>query len=88
MMLLVLNVIFGAAVGLRFKVFVLFPAILASMVLTTGIAAAQDYGLWPTLIAIVASITGIQVGFLGVILTRYFTSARQPSPLRASGSVR
>ena len=78
----ILSMLFGVALGLRFKVLVLFPAILMSLVLNAGIAAAQGNDLWATLLAIALSAIGIQVGFLGGISARYFLMARRP-PHRA-----
>jgi hypothetical protein len=84
MMLIVLGIILGAALGLRFTVLVLFPATLLSFALIASVAAARGYGLWPTLIAVALSITGIQVGFLGAISTRYFMTARRSAHLRGA----
>jgi hypothetical protein len=79
----ILSMFFGAALGLRFKVLVLVPAILVSLALNAGIAAAQGSDLWPTLIAMALSIIGIQVGFLGGISARFFIIARRPPHVRA-----
>jgi|SRR5450631_2365513 hypothetical protein len=85
MKLLVLSLIFGAALGLRFNVLILLPAILLSLTLNAGIAAAQGYGLWDTLLATALSITGIQIGFLGGFSSRYFITAWRSPPLRGAG---
>jgi len=43
--------------------------------LNADIAVAHGRGLWPTLIAIALSVTGLQLGFLGGLSTRYFIAA-------------
>ena len=55
MTVLILSMLFGAALGLRFKVFVLFPAILVSLVINAGVAVAQGNDLWATLLAMDSS---------------------------------
>jgi hypothetical protein len=85
MMLLVLSLLIGAALGMRFGVLILLPAILLSLALNAGIAAAQDSGLWDTLLAIALSITGIQIGFLAGSSARYFITAWRSPPLRGAG---
>jgi hypothetical protein len=61
---------------MRFKVFILFPAILVCLGLNADIAAAHGSGLWPTLLAIALSLTGLQLGFLGGLVIRYTTPLR------------
>jgi hypothetical protein len=75
MMLIILNILCGALLGMRFKVFILFPAILVSVGLNADIAAAHGSGLWPTLLAIALSLTGLQLGFLGGLVTRHAMAA-------------
>jgi hypothetical protein len=70
MTFMVLNILCGALLGMRFKVFILFPAILVSIGLNADIAAAHSSGLWPALLAIALSLTGLQLGFLGGLMTR------------------
>ena len=81
MMLMIFSIFCGAVLGMRFKVLILFPAILVCLALNAGIAAAHGGSLWPTLIAIALSVTGLQLGFLGGLSTRYFMAAsRAPDP--------
>jgi predicted lysophospholipase L1 biosynthesis ABC-type transport system permease subunit len=75
MTVMILSILCGAVLGMRFKVFILFPAILVSLALNAEIAAAHGSGLWPTLIAIALSVTGLQLGFLGGLSARYFIAA-------------
>jgi hypothetical protein len=57
---------------MRFKVQALVPAILLSLAINTGLAAAHGAGLGHTLLEMVASIIGLQVGFVGGLSTRSF----------------
>jgi hypothetical protein len=82
----IFSMLFGAVLGLRFKAFILFPAILASLALNAGVAAAQGNDLWPTVFAMTLSILAIQVGFLGGISTLHFIMARRPPLVRAPGT--
>ena len=43
----------GFALGLRFRVLVLVPALLVCMVVIAGIGVALRAGIWPTAIAII-----------------------------------
>jgi hypothetical protein len=54
----------GAVLGTRFNVFILFPAMLAGVLLNIGIASTQGTGFWQVLIALALSITGLQLGFV------------------------
>jgi hypothetical protein len=54
----------GAVLGTRFNVFILFPAMLAGVLLNIGIASAQGTGFWQMLIALALSITGLQLGYV------------------------
>jgi hypothetical protein len=55
MMVMILSILCGALLGMRFRVFILFPAILICLGLNADIAAAHGSGLWPTLFAIALS---------------------------------
>jgi hypothetical protein len=64
MTLMILSTLVGGVLAMRFKVFVLSPAMLLSVALNVGIASAQASSLWETLPAIVLSFTGLQLGFV------------------------
>lgn len=83
MTITIFSMLFGAVLGLRFKAFILFPAILVSLALNAGVAAAQGDDLWATVFAMTLSILAMQVGFLGGISTRHFIMARRPPLMRA-----
>jgi hypothetical protein len=68
--LMIVGLAIGAVLGMRFNVFVLFPAMLVAVPVSVGIASVQGGGVWHTLLAIVLSITALQLGFLvgGIVL--------------------
>jgi hypothetical protein len=82
--LMISGLAIGAVLGTRFNIFVLFPAMLVDVPVNVGIASVRGGGLWPTLLSIVLSITGLQLGFLvgGMAL-----QARQQQPLQPNGDV-
>src|SRR5580704_12593414 len=57
-----LSTLFGAVLGMRFKVFAVFPAIGTIIALTVFIVFAQGGGFGSTLLAIVLTVTGLEVG--------------------------
>ena len=85
MMYMILSIFCGAVLGIRFKVLILFPAILVCLAIDASIAAAHGSGLWPTLIALALSVTGLQLGFLGGLSARYFVAASRPPARRPPG---
>jgi len=64
MMLVMTALLTGALLGLRFKAFILVPAVVigSATVLIVGIARSDS--IWPTLLATVLAITALQVGYL------------------------
>jgi hypothetical protein len=73
------NLCIGAAVGLRFRVLALLPVIFLEFVILTAIALALDYGGQWTVLANLAGIICVQVGYLGGILSRPLFSAAGPA---------
>jgi hypothetical protein len=67
----VIGVAVGIALGLRFKVFVLVPAITLAVIfaLTVGVARGDNFGL--IVLAMVISGVAIQLGYLvGIFLAK------------------
>jgi hypothetical protein len=89
-MVFCLSVIVGATLGLRFKVFILFPAIIASIALLEGASIVFGGHFRPTLLAVALSTVGLQLGFVAGICARHFLVARRETLARprpaASGS--
>jgi hypothetical protein len=95
LMLMILSTLFGAVLGTRFKVWVLFPTIFVSAALLAVAAAAHGSGLWSATVSIVLCATGLQIGFLGGVATRFVVATARAPRLRgtrpttaASGSAR
>lgn len=61
---IIVSVLAGTAIGFRFKIFMVVPAILAAAVTTAAIATAQSETLWVVASAVGLSIAGLQIGYL------------------------
>ena len=64
MMLVMTALLTGALLGLRFKAFILVPAVVigSATVLIVGIARSDS--IWPTLLAAALAVTALQMGYL------------------------
>jgi hypothetical protein len=72
----------GAALGLRFRVFALLPVIFLEFVILTATGIALDHGGQWIVLANLAAVVCVQVGYIGGILPRFLSStARQDQPL-------
>ena len=60
----------GAMLGLRFKVFVLVPAIALSSVASCSIGIAHGNSLWSILLVTFFVVTALQIGYFAGTLTR------------------
>jgi hypothetical protein len=81
MILLIISMLIGAVLGMRFKVLVLFPGIFFSSMLLAAAAVANGSTLWSAVLSMVLSATGLQIGFLGGVATRFVVAAaRTPRP--------
>ena len=67
----ILALLLGAVLGMRFKVLVLLPAIACAVIIVaTGGIASGVHGLAIVVMAVVASIC-LQLGYFGGVMTRY-----------------
>jgi hypothetical protein len=64
-------VLIGAALGQRFKVFILVPAIVIGSAAGLGFGMAQNSNLWSVLLIIALTITALQMGYLGGAVIRF-----------------
>jgi hypothetical protein len=72
----------GAAFGLRFRVFALLPVIFLEFIILTASGIALDHGGQWILLAILAGVVCVQVGYIGGIIARFlFSTARLDQPL-------
>ena len=78
----------GAAIGLRFRVFVLFPLILVSFVVVTAWGLAQGQTGWSVILTDLIIGACLQFGYLGGTLPRFVLiaarlgRAENPAPVR------
>lgn len=61
----------GVLLGLRFKVFVLVPAIAISLGANFAIGIAKGSGIWPILFSTFITIAGLQIGYLVGVAIRF-----------------
>ena len=81
--LLIISAIAGILLGLRFKVFVLVPAVvlLAAMVVL-GARAVSGQGPVPTALLVLGAVASLQIGYVGGALLQITVLARLPSRYR------
>lgn len=78
----------GSALGLRFRVFVLLPAILITMAVITVGGIAQGAGIGTISVMNVIGATCLQFGYLGGVLLWSRTSSRRLGEASRSHPVR
>jgi hypothetical protein len=62
---MILSTLLGAVLGTRFKVLVLFPAMLVGATMAIGEAVAQGAGFGAGLLGVIETAFALQMGFLG-----------------------
>jgi hypothetical protein len=88
LILVALVLLFGAVLGMRFKVLILVPAIGFAAVAVLAGGLATNATLPAILLAAVLASIGLQVGYFGGIVTRYsMTLARTADQRKASRQV-
>jgi hypothetical protein len=79
-----ISLLVGAALGQRFKVMVLMPAIAIVLVLAVGTGVAHAQTAWSIVLMAVAAATCLQIGYLiGIFIRHVLVAAlsRRSSPL-------
>jgi len=61
----------GAALGLRFRIFVLLPVILLGLFVCTAIGLAQGTTIWSIMLTNLIAATCLQIGYLGGALLKF-----------------
>ena len=61
----------GAALGLRFRIFVLLPVILLGLFVCTAIGLAQGTTIWSIMLTNLIGATCLQIGYLGGALLKF-----------------
>jgi hypothetical protein len=86
--LLISGTLLGAVLGLRFKVFVLFPAILIGAVILAAIELLRGDSVSAIALAIMAWALSLQFGYLAGLFTRFVVAAsRSPRLARDRASL-
>ena len=68
--IVIIHVLAGVALGLRFKVLILLPAVNLTMLFAAIVGVARGDMFWSIAIAMILLVTAIQVGYLAGILIR------------------
>jgi hypothetical protein len=77
----------GSALGLRFRVFVLFPVILLGLIASTAYGLAQGTTIWSITITNLVGATCLQFGYLGGALLKGLIFAGRFDGTKSSQSV-
>ena len=72
----------GAPLGVRFRVLVLIPAIILTVVTAGGFEMAQHQGAWSSALTTIAAVIAMQMGYLGgacvcVVAARAMTAVQK-----------
>ena len=73
----------GAVLGTRFRVQVLFPAAIFSLVTVAAVAAFKGSAVSSAILAIIVSVFSLQIGYLGGLFTRFSMAASRVTSLRS-----
>jgi hypothetical protein len=87
LMVIICSSLVGAVLGTRFKVQVLFLVAPAAFVVTAAIMGISQSAFGSALLAGIAAVVALQIGYFGGLLTRFsIAAARVPpkEPLRSS----
>jgi hypothetical protein len=68
--IVIIHVLAGAALGLRFKVMILVPALTLTMLFAAMVGVTRGDQFWSVAVAMILLGTAIQVGYLAGILIR------------------
>jgi hypothetical protein len=78
----------GSALGLRFKIFVLLPAILLGLLVGTAYGIAHGETTWSITLTNVVGATCLQLGYLSGALLKFLVFAERFDGAKSSQSVR
>jgi hypothetical protein len=68
MVIAALFLLIGGALRFRFKVLILLPAIILTVIVTGSIEISQGQDLWSSTLATLAAVIAIQIGYLSGIV--------------------
>jgi hypothetical protein len=72
----------GAVLGLRYKVFILVPAVLFAILAVIGASVARGAGIWTIVLEVLVGATALQLGYVGGSAFTLVRSVRKPSRVR------
>jgi hypothetical protein len=78
----------GAALGLRFRIFVLLPVILLGLFACTAFGLVQSTAIWSIMLTNVIGATCLQIGYLGGALLKFLVFTSRFEGTRSSQSAR
>jgi hypothetical protein len=78
----------GSALGLRFRIFVLLPAISLGLFVCTAFGLTQGTAIWSIMLTNVIGATCLQLGYLGGALLKFLIFAGRFDGTRSSQSAR
>ena len=73
----------GAVLGIRFRVQVLFPAVVFNLMTVATVAAFKGSAVSSAILAIIVSVTSLQIGYFGGLFTRFCMAASRAVSLRS-----
>jgi len=88
MILALISLLAGAALGMRFKVLVLVPAIGFTLLVAAGTGLGRGDSLGTVLLMAAAAVASLQIGYFGGGIIRYVMSAARLSGLRTAHPAR
>jgi hypothetical protein len=78
----------GAALGLRFRIFVLLPVMLLGLFVGTAFGLVQSAAIWSIMLTNVIGATCLQIGYLGGTLLKFLVFTGRLEGTRGSQSAR
>ena len=63
--LTIVTIIVAAVLGLRYKVFILLPAVTFVLVFVIGVGVARGAGIWRIALDMMVATTALQLGYAG-----------------------
>jgi predicted neutral ceramidase superfamily lipid hydrolase len=88
MILALISLLAGAALGMRFKVLVLVPAIGFILLVAAGTGLGRGDSLGTVLLMAAAAVTSLQIGYFGGGIIRYVMATTRMGGLRTSQAAR
>jgi hypothetical protein len=82
--LAIIGVVVGILLGLRYKILILVPALMLAMILAIIVGVASADSFWSIVLATIAVVIAVQLGYLAGIMIRAVIAAFR-SPRKEGG---